>query len=188
MSPADPSRPFTSRALRGHAALDEGDRPLAFETLVMPAVLQTQPLVLGVEECMSVCVCGGKRAGFNRGDRPGGSLSLRQVASFPSPRTPSAGWSAQLEETPDSFSRSLSFCGRKHHKRLSSCKFKSRRRQPLVRPAHQAVGVDLLGLHSFIRRDLLDVLLSFLQPATKNTPQKMTSPDQTGRIPKSLKQ
>lgn len=58
MSPADPSRPFTSRALRGHAALDEGDRPLAFETLVMSAVsavLQTQPLVLGVEECMSVC-------------------------------------------------------------------------------------------------------------------------------------
>lgn len=128
MSPADPSRPFTSRALRGHAALDERDRPLAFETLVMPAVsamLQTQPLVLGVEERLCVCRVGvgGKTAGFNRGDCPEGSLSLGQVASVPSPRTPSAGWSAQLEETPVSFSRSLSFCGRKHHKRLSSWRF-----------------------------------------------------------------
>lgn len=131
---------------------------------------------------------GGKTAGFDRGDCPEGLLPLRQVASFPSPRTPSAGWSAQLEETPVSFSRSLSFCGRKHHKRLSSWKFTSRRCRPLVRRAHQTVGVDLLGLHSFIRRDLLDVLLSFLQPATKQTPQKMTSPDQTSEIPKSLKQ
>lgn len=173
MNPADPSHPFTSRALRGHAALDEGDRPLAFEMLVMSAVLavlQTQPLVLGVEERM--CVWGGKPAGFSRGDCPGGLLSLRQVASLPSPRTPSAGWSAQLEETPVSFSRSLSFCGRKHHKRLSSWKFNRRRCQPLVRLAHQTVGVDLLGLHSFIRRDLLDVLLSLLQPATKEPPKR----------------
>ena len=33
-TPADPLRPFTSRALRGHAALDEWDRPLAFKTLI----------------------------------------------------------------------------------------------------------------------------------------------------------
>lgn len=43
VSPADPTRPFTSQAIRGHAVLDERDQPLAFETDVTPAVSAMHP-------------------------------------------------------------------------------------------------------------------------------------------------
>lgn len=158
LNSADPLRPFTSCALRGHAMLDEWGQPLAFQILItsvlswlLSAGLIPKSLNIWVGgdgwECPTLLL--GKKNGSGSSRSParfyfdnlqGSPMSLRQVANvrglhtssltvLPSPVISSSAMSFQLEDTLASFCLSLSFCWQKPQKKCTDFSADTRKEQ-----------------------------------------------------------